>query len=639
MAIAAFYWATFAAFAVPAALLELGHGSGPCSGGGGGGKAGGGGGGRAYAKFRNNYLAVFSLMMAGDWLQGPYIYHLYEYYGFSVRDIGRLFIAGFAGSAVFGTVAGALADRYGRKRAALLYVATYSLSCATKHSPNYRVLLVGRLLGGVSTSLLFSVFEAWAVAAHTARGFDESLMADLFTRAVMLGNGVMAIASGLVGSWLVQGLSLGPVAPFDAAIVAMLAGGVIVATTWEENRGASGGEGGGSLARQFYSASLAIVRDERVALLGVMQALFEASMYTFVFLWTPALNPHTFPQLPHGLVFAIFMTASMVGTALAGRLMEAWRLEVVLQGVFWAGAALLAVPVAYHMRLADTAASADVLLGEVHPVERGYHATRHIDAGGQHGGGYGGAHGGELPAAQLDAGGRVQLLAFCGFEVLIGLFWPSMMALRARYVPEDQRSTIINIFRIPLNAFVCIILYKVSDFPLGVIFGLCCLFLIAAAVAQARFAAITAAGAWPGAGKKPAGAGAADGWRAVKDSSAGDGTDGSAAGSGWAKGEDGEPLGSDGAVGSGAAPVHVSQAGAVSRGGFGFSRSASELEMAEAAAARRPVTPQPAVQPQQQAATPGAARLGPGGLPHGGARPSLVSRLWGLRPGGGGPET
>lgn len=82
-------------------------------------------------------------------------------------------------------------------------------------------------------------------------------------------------------------------------------------------------------------------------------------MYTFVFLWTPALNPHTYipttpdapgpagaaaralasagaggsaePHLPHGFVFAIFMTASMVGTALAGRLMATLRLEAVLQ--------------------------------------------------------------------------------------------------------------------------------------------------------------------------------------------------------------------------------------------------------------------------------------------------------------------
>ena len=52
---------------------------------------------------------------------------------------------------------------------------TYAASCATKHSPRYNVLLIGRLLGGVSTSLLFSVFEAWAVAAHTAHGFEEPL--------------------------------------------------------------------------------------------------------------------------------------------------------------------------------------------------------------------------------------------------------------------------------------------------------------------------------------------------------------------------------------------------------------------------------------------------------------------------------
>lgn len=38
------------------------------------------------------------------------MYHLYEHYGFSVRDIGRLFIMGFGSSAVFGTLAGAMAD-------------------------------------------------------------------------------------------------------------------------------------------------------------------------------------------------------------------------------------------------------------------------------------------------------------------------------------------------------------------------------------------------------------------------------------------------------------------------------------------------------------------------------------------------
>ena len=39
--------------------------------------------------------------------------------------------------------------------------------------------------------------------------------------------------------------------------------------------------------------------DQKVALLGAMQSLFEGSMYTFVFLWTPALSPNG-EHLPHG---------------------------------------------------------------------------------------------------------------------------------------------------------------------------------------------------------------------------------------------------------------------------------------------------------------------------------------------------
>jgi hypothetical protein len=48
-------------------------------------------------------------------------------------------------------------------------------------------------------------------------------------------------------------------------------------------------------------------------------------------------------------------------------------------------------------------------------------------------------------------------------QVIVGVFWPSMMTMRAHYVPEEIRSTIINCFRIPLNLFVCIILYNVSE--------------------------------------------------------------------------------------------------------------------------------------------------------------------------------
>lgn len=98
--------------------------------------------------------------------QGPYVYALYEFYKFNMAQIGQLFIVGFGSSMVFGTFIGGLADRYGRKLNCIVFTVLYSLSCLTKHSPSFEVLLVGRLLGGVATSILMSAFETWMIHEH-----------------------------------------------------------------------------------------------------------------------------------------------------------------------------------------------------------------------------------------------------------------------------------------------------------------------------------------------------------------------------------------------------------------------------------------------------------------------------------------
>ena len=62
----------------------------------------------SFQAFKNNYLVVYSLMMAGDWLQGPYVYALYQSYGYNRNDIGKLFIAGFGSAIAFAAAAAAV---------------------------------------------------------------------------------------------------------------------------------------------------------------------------------------------------------------------------------------------------------------------------------------------------------------------------------------------------------------------------------------------------------------------------------------------------------------------------------------------------------------------------------------------------
>jgi len=86
--------------------------------------------------------------------------------------------------------------------------------------------------------------------------------------------------------------------------------------------------------------------DEKIALLGAIQSLFEGSMYTFVFLWTPALSPND-EEIPHGFIFATFMLASMLGSSLASRLMarSSLRVESYMQIVFAVSSAALILPI------------------------------------------------------------------------------------------------------------------------------------------------------------------------------------------------------------------------------------------------------------------------------------------------------
>ena len=92
------------------------------------------------------------------------------------------------------------------------------------------------------------------------RGYDEEWLGGTFSQAVFVGNGLMAILSGFLAHTLVEGLSLGPVAPFDAAHAVLLLGGIVVLATWTENFGDESKEQNLSVIHQISAALSAIRR-------------------------------------------------------------------------------------------------------------------------------------------------------------------------------------------------------------------------------------------------------------------------------------------------------------------------------------------------------------------------------------------
>ncbi|NXT24260.1 MFSD5 protein, partial [Syrrhaptes paradoxus] len=262
----------------------------------------------AFRRFQRCFYRVYLPALAADWLQGPYLYRLYRHYRFLEGQIAVLYVCGLAASVLFGLVSSSLVDRLGRKKSCVLFSLTYSVCCLVKLSRDYLVLAVGRVLGGLSTALLFSAFEAWYVHEHVERyDFPGEWVTVTFSR-VAFWNNVIAVGAGGVAELFAEGLGLGPVAPFMVSIPLLVLSGVFAVKNWDENYGEKR-----AFSKTCGDGLRRLLSDRRVLLLGTVQALFESVIYIFIFLWTPVLDPH---GAPLGIVFAAFMASSALGSAL-----------------------------------------------------------------------------------------------------------------------------------------------------------------------------------------------------------------------------------------------------------------------------------------------------------------------------------
>jgi len=319
--------------------------------------------------------------------------------------------------------------------------------------------MLGRLLGGVATSLLFSVFEAWLIRSHNDAKL-KNYLGKSFSWAAY-GNSIIAIVAGLIANNAASAFPMtkifnetnmyygGYLNPFDISLVALVICGFSALTLWEENYGQAGesdnddeSQGKGNNGKWYdgvYQAFFMALRNNEIMLCGIISSLFEGSMYIFVFMWTPALTGGDHDvKLPFGLIFSTFMVCCMVGSSTFSLFMEAnFKVETLAVGIF--GVASVS------MLIVATASNA-----------------------------------------------TMKFIAMNFFEVAVGLYWPTMGTMKGSIVPESKRAAIYNLYRIPLNFIVLFSL--LTDLSPTTSFTLCGFMLAVATglqhlLRQKRFAA------------------------------------------------------------------------------------------------------------------------------------------------------
>jgi len=383
------------------------------------------------------------LLRCSDWLQGPYFYEVYASKVIngvgpaSLALVSRLFLTGFASTALFGPVVGRAADQYGRKRATVAFTVLYALGAFSTKSLTLQVLLLGRVLSGIGTSLLFSAPESWLVAEAQSDKVDDTpdgkYLSETFGLAYA-GDSIVAIVAGQLAAWAAA--RRGPTGPFELSTLVLIAGGLLTTVLWSENKAkrtiptsnSSDNSESSSSSSSHKTASIqeaiSVVRnDPKIMLVGGVQSLFEAAMYIFVLQWPPAMAgavQKMFPNaaVPYGTVFSCFMACCLLGSTLFGQL-AAQSVPTEKSTIAMLATATAAMSVA-TWTIQQRALSLPLLAA-----------------------------------------------AFFAFEACVGMYFPSIGTLRSRYVPDSHRSVIMNLFGIPLNVLVVSVFLSIHKLGVG----------------------------------------------------------------------------------------------------------------------------------------------------------------------------
>ena len=399
--------------------------------------------------------------------------------------MSRLFLTGFASTALFGPIVGRLCDTYGRKAGTLAFSLLYSLGASSTRSNVLGILLLGRVVGGIGTSLLFSAPEAWLVGEAGRMGIGSSL-GETFGLAYA-GDSIVAILAGQMAGAAAS--SRGPTGPFELSVVFLVLGGLLASFLWKENVAGGGGGGVEDDGAKSRDASVVVVAkpsirdaievvksDPKIMLVGAIQSMFEAAMYIFVLNWPPAVSraiesyfskfatANSSPSAigtPYGTVFSCFMACCLLGSTVFGRLTSSTGRADARTGKV--RRAMSTESFAVGMLALATAAMgvATFSIGSSAPSMFGTLTSLPVLATGL------------SPVAavcgniftSVSSPGvilSVLMLSLFLFESCVGMYFPTIGTLRSKYFPDSHRTVVMNLFGIPLNVMVVTVFLSIE---------------------------------------------------------------------------------------------------------------------------------------------------------------------------------
>ena len=373
-------------------------------------------------KLKTDYLLAYLLARAAMWAKAPYIYTLFmSVHKFSFVEIGRLYLVDAVSALIFGPITGQLADKYGRKKFCRFYNYSVLINIILRLLGDRLTAYLAQIVTGFGSGLINTTFEAWVVSESDREFMGYGKEAERFRRKLFVKANLydeiisilILIICAVVYSYL------GIYAPFVISFTFSLLSLLVIAKNWKENA-LSKSE---TIMAQMKGALREFKKGEVLGI-GLIEGIVMACLNMFLFSWTPILKQSTSGGMNPGFIFTSMVLTMIVGTKLCKLLIVYLYCDyfisitgcLFLQGIF-------------------------LILT--------YYKDSFLE----------------------------RLIFLCAFDGLIGFYNPVNSVLKSKILVEKYRALLMNLFRVPLNIYVIIVLLTIryiNSFTVALISGILC---------------------------------------------------------------------------------------------------------------------------------------------------------------------
>ena len=351
------------------------------------------------------YLIAFVLIRSAMWSKAPYLYTIFTtVHKFSFAEISILYLVSAVAVLILFPITRQLSDRYSRKLFCHIYnvnTIIYSLSLIQGSRP---LVYLAQFCSGFGVGFITTTFEEW-VLSESERIFGnlkeeaERFRTNLFVKSNIY-DAVVSTITCILCAFIYY--YRGIYAPFWISIILSFLAIVYISIFWKENKlQVPKNE---STWTQLDEAFKELKKVD-VLCIGLIEGLVWASLNIYLFSWTPILKQSTPGEMNVGFIFTAMVLSMIIGT-------KSYKLIIVY------------LKLDYYLSITGCLFFQGLFLFLIYYINDFLY----------------------------------RIIFFALFNGMIGFYNPLNSVIKSIILVEKYRALLMNLFRIPLNIYLIVIL-------------------------------------------------------------------------------------------------------------------------------------------------------------------------------------